>query len=191
MFEILDKKIASPNLLGKYKMLLGLVRALSDCKNFEISGYLRPRGTCMPPSRPPLSPFLQHAVGTGEPYPDPSALFLKVSKFVNLLQSFQPATNINVSKLVADVLRQELPSKTNFRVPILPQERPDAGETISERYASWYVKSVVEDDDVLYSGSLGPSAARVSRLGRTLRSTSVRAGSSLSEVFGLYGTLAM
>ena len=33
MFEILDKKIASPSLLGKYKMLLGLVRALSDCKN--------------------------------------------------------------------------------------------------------------------------------------------------------------
>lgn len=193
MFEILDKKIASPSLLGKYKMLLGLVRALSDCKNFEISRYcIRPKGYLYAALTSSFESFLQHAVGTGEPYPDPSALFLKVSKFVNLLQSFQPATNINVSKLVADVLRQELPSKTNFRVPILPPRSDRTQETISERYASWYIKSVVEDDDMLYSGKLRAFSGKGFTAGKdSALHFSASELKAFLKIFGLYGTLAM
>ncbi|QDZ19165.1 hypothetical protein A3770_02p16830 [Chloropicon primus] len=191
IFEILDKKIASPSLLGKYKMLLGLVRVLSDCKNFELSRYcIKPKGYLYAALKSALESFLARTVGTSEPYPDPSALFLKVSKFVNFLQSFQSATTVNIQRLVRDVIYQEIPSRTKFRMPILAPDSDRTSTTISEKYAAWVVSSVVHQKDSVYSSKLRTFSKGSFSAGKEAVHFSANEMKAFLKVFGLYGTLA-
>lgn len=191
IFDILDKKIASPSLLGKYKMLFGLVGALSNCENFQVSKYcIKPKGFLYAALKSIFESFLARTVGTSEPYPDPSAFHTKVSKFMNLLESFQPATTMNIGKLAREVIYQELPSRTKFRMPILAPRSNRTEMTILEKYASWYVSSVVNGPNVVYSEKLRTFSDGNFVGGSASVHLSALEVKSLLKVFGLYGMLA-
>ena len=191
IFDFLDSKLTSPSLLGKYKMLLGLIKVLSDGKDFELSKYIvKPQAFLYAALKSAFESFFVKTVGLNEPYPEPSALLPKISKFVNLLQSFQSATSLNIGRLVRDVIYQETPSRTKFRMPIAPLKSDSVSITISERYAMWYVSSIIHDKDIVYSPKLRAFSNGNFSWGSESSHLNANELKAFLRVFGLYGTLA-
>ena len=178
----------SSSFLIKYAMVCAVIAALDKGSDFALpSCAVKLRAFVHHGFKTAFESFLGSSFGRDSLLPEPSALKTSLTRFIILIQSFQPATALDLSEIVRNVLYEEVPSSMEFFMPFKIHNRNSKPGNITKKYAEWYVSEIIHE-----KSSVGVMYSPVMKLFAKANTTGARAAfhasvEELGSLIGLFG----